>query len=456
MDADLGASRTRKNGGGPSSGISAAGPVLSSFSPSSSYLVVNELSWFPPLDLSSPLDEVLFMYYVPEICPRCTMYNDSSNGFQSIIIPMSANHQSIMHSILAVAAFYRRRDVTAYEVVSLTQKENALVHVRNKIVANSVEDYDESIVLAIMLCVFEVKDGSGPDWAKHLQGGLSILQSKVQKQGSEMWAGGVSWWANKFFGYLAVNSATESEMHPPALLETPEFWLSEGFEVEDIDGLMGCSSEAMAITASVCNLPRARNNHLIDPIDIDRRSHDLECRLFDLKQHSTQLFMTLQETSNLRDIVAMFLEDRYFLPRAKILALTAEARRQAAYISLYICVQGIPVHRLEVQTRVMDCLLCITAVAQLMMADDSPVWGMTPLVWPLFVAGTSALQDEDRFQVVEVFEQLQTTKCLGNVARARNMVKTIWKQYDMETNVRHAELWRLYVDPNSKWPLSLA
>ncbi|KAJ3547383.1 hypothetical protein NM208_g1540 [Fusarium decemcellulare] len=323
-----------------------------------------------------------------------------------------------MHSILAVAAFYRRRDVTAYEVVSLTQKENALVHVRSKIGANSVEDYDESVVLAIMLCVFEVKDGSGPDWAKHLQGGLSILQTQVQKQGSHMWAGGVSWWANKFFGYLAVNSATENEMHPPALLETPEFWLSEGFEVGDIDGLMGCSSEAMAITAS--------------------------------------LLMTLHETSNLRDIVAMFLEERHFLPRAKILALTAEARRQATYILLYICVKGVPVHRLEVQARVVDCLMCITAVAQLMMADDSPVWGMTPLVWPLFVAGTSALQDEDRFQVVEVFKQLQTTKCLGNVARARNMVKTIWKQYDMETNVRHAELWRLYVDPNSNWPLSLA
>jgi Fungal specific transcription factor domain len=158
------------------------------------------------------------------------MYNDQSNGFQSIIIPMSANHQSIMHSILAVAAFYRRRDVVAYEVVSLTQKENALVHIRSKVFADSVDDYDESIVLAIMLCVFEVKDGSGPDWAKHLYGGRSILQSKVQQQGSQMWADGLSWWANKFFGYLAVNSATGNES--PALMERPEFWLSQGFEVE--------------------------------------------------------------------------------------------------------------------------------------------------------------------------------------------------------------------------------
>lgn len=36
------------------------------------------------------------------------------------------------------------------------------------------------------------------------------------------------------------------------------------------------------------------------------------------------------------------------------------------------------------------------------------------------------------------------------------MVKAIWKQYDMGTHFRQAELWRLYVDPNAKWPLSLA
>ncbi|KAK7408306.1 hypothetical protein QQX98_009508 [Neonectria punicea] len=367
LDMGTDSEATRNRGWNPPSEMRAASPISASSSPSSSYILVDEPSWFSPLDFSSPLDEMLFMYY-----------------------------------------------------------------------------YDELIVLAIMLCVFEIKDGSGPDWAKHLYGGRSILQSKVQKRGSQMWAGGLSWWANKFFGYLAVNSANGNELESLATMETPEFWLSQGFEVDDIDGFMGCSSKTMAITAAICNLARARNNDRIDTSDLDVRGNDLECRIFDLKQRSTQLFVTLQETSNLKDIVAMFLEDRYVMPRAKVVALTAEARRQAAFILLYICVKAIPVHRLEVRARVMDCLLCITAVAQLMVADDSPVWGMTPLVWPLFVAGASALRDEDRFQVVE------------NVARAAAMVKAIWKQYDMETNVRHAELWKLYVDPNSEWPLSLA
>lgn len=176
---------------------------------------------------------------------------------------------------------------------------------------------------------------------------------------------------------------------------------------------MGCSSEVMAITAAVCNLARMRNNHHIEASDIALSGNELECRLFDVRQRSTQLLLTIQEFSDLRDIVAKLLEDQSSMPRAKILALAAEARRQATFILLYVCVKDIPVHRLEVQARVMDCLLCITAVAQLMTADDSPVWGMTPIIWPLFVTGASALRDEDRFQVAGVLDQLQKLKCLG-------------------------------------------
>lgn len=160
------------------------------------------------------------------------MYNDASNGFQNIVIPMSTNHQSIMHSILAVAAFDRRRKDAFYGVVALKQKENALLHVRSKVLANSAQDYDESIVLAIMLCVFEIKDGSGEDWAKHLHRGRAILHSQVQKKGSQLWAGGIAWWANKFFGYLAVNSASGKEPEASEIFETHELWLSKGFEVE--------------------------------------------------------------------------------------------------------------------------------------------------------------------------------------------------------------------------------
>lgn len=169
----------------------------------------------------------------------------------------------------------------------------------------------------------------------------------------------------------------------------------------------------MAITAAVCNLARAKYNRRVAGHFLEARGNDLEWRLLNLKQRSTQLSVTMHETSSAKELVAGFLEDCFLMPRAKLTALTAEARRQATLILLYICVKGLPVRGAHVQTRVADCISCISAVARLTTANDLLLWGITPLVWPLFVAGASALQDEHRLQVLQVFEQLLTTKFLG-------------------------------------------
>lgn len=45
-----------------SRGMLGGGTVSTSPSPSSAYLIVDEPSWFAPLEFSSPLDDILFMY----------------------------------------------------------------------------------------------------------------------------------------------------------------------------------------------------------------------------------------------------------------------------------------------------------------------------------------------------------------------------------------------------------
>lgn len=425
--------------------------------------LVDEPSWFPPLEIPSDLDEMLFMYYAIEICPRCTMYDDSSNGFRSIIIPMSAAHPSVMHSILAVAAFYQRQRDPEFEIVALEQKENALVHIRREFQRQPERTHEELIATAIMLCVFEIKDGSGPNWNKHLHGGRSILQSRVRGPGSQIWGDGIAWWANKFFGYQSINGASTSQQEESRLLQEPEFWLSQGLGVQDIDGFMGCSSEMMSITARISALIRATYEENLPDGLLDHHASQLERCLFEIQQHCPHLPATMGErisattgNNSLQDMIAAFLHHPTVRARAKILALTAEARRQAALVLLHLCARRVPVWRGEVQSRVSSCLVCVGAVAQLMAAADAPVWGMTPLVWPLFIAGAAAVREEDRFRIADVFAKLRVSKCLGNVERAESVVKSIWKQHDMAgSDGDRLELWRLYVNPNPKWPLSL-
>lgn len=163
------------------------------------------------------------------------MYDDTSNGFRTIVIPMSAHSPAVMHSVLAVAAFYQRHQDPAFGIAALEQKEKALVHVRRQASPDAHPDqtHDELIAAAIMLCVFEIKDGSGPNWNRHLYGGRSILKGKVPVCGSQAWGGGIAWWANKFFSYQAVNGAASTLDDPQAgTLVTPELWLSQGLGIQ--------------------------------------------------------------------------------------------------------------------------------------------------------------------------------------------------------------------------------
>ena len=143
---------------------------------------------------------------------------------------MSAHHESVMHSVLAVAAFYRKQEDPSYHIRALEQKENALIHLRRSYQDDPERKHEEMIATAIMLCVFEIKDGSGPNWDKHLYGGRSILLSKVQSSRREFWSDGISWWANKFFGYQRVNGVSPDELEDSILLSTSNFWLSQGLE----------------------------------------------------------------------------------------------------------------------------------------------------------------------------------------------------------------------------------
>lgn len=183
---------------------------------------------------------------------------------------------------------------------------------------------------------------------------------------------------------------------------------------------MGCSSEMMSITARISALIRATYEENLPDSLLHRRADQLERYLFEIQQHCPHLPATMgerisatTENNSLRDMIAAFLHHPTIRARAKILALTAEARRQAALVLLHLCVRKVPVWRGEVQSRVSNCLVCVGAVAQLMAAADAPVWGMTPLVWPLFIAGAAAVREEDRFQIADAFAKLRVSKCLG-------------------------------------------
>lgn len=182
---------------------------------------------------------------------------------------------------------------------------------------------------------------------------------------------------------------------------------------QEIDGFMGCSSELMALTAEVIAAARRYQIHPGKERSSTSYLGSLERRLHMVVQSCSHISLILSESSPLGSLIESFLVQPEVLVRSKILALTAEARRQASLLLLYVGVRGFCTSRTEVRVRVANCLLCLSAVSQLMPAEDAPLWGMTPIIWPLFMAGSCVTTESQRIQVMEMFENLKRSKCLG-------------------------------------------
>ena len=65
----------------------------------------------------------------------------------------------------------------------------------------------------------------------------------------------------------------------------------------------------------------------------------------------------------------------------------------------------------SVKYRVDKCLRCIKEVSLLLSAGATPMWGTTPTLLPLFMAGKNSME-ENRVQVVEMYNVLQKQSLL--------------------------------------------
>ncbi|KAJ5586349.1 hypothetical protein N7450_006136 [Penicillium hetheringtonii] len=67
--------------------------------------------------------------------------------------------------------------------------------------------------------------------------------------------------------------------------------------------------------------------------------------------------------------------------------------------------------------------------------DPNTEWNMMrtavlPL-WPLFLAGCCAFEEEERVKVMQLFEELEGIHRFGNVAPAMEVIKMVWRQKDL-------------------------
>jgi hypothetical protein len=63
--------------------------------------------------------------------------------------------------------------------------------------------------------------------------------------------------------------------------------------------------------------------------------------------------------------------------------------------------------------------------------------------WPLFVLACEADRDDQRIEVLQALERMDTERHIGNIRVLRDIIETFWKQQDLQADTGRS--------PNTKW-----
>lgn len=68
--------------------------------------------------------------------------------------------------------------------------------------------------------------------------------------------------------------------------------------------------------------------------------------------------------------------------------------------------------------------------------------------WPVFITACEARTEEERIYILEVLDQMDEVRNIGNVCVMRSIIEAVWKQQDLrETSVKSEAIqWWLCID----------
>ncbi|KAI9740433.1 MAG: hypothetical protein M1834_005013 [Cirrosporium novae-zelandiae] len=453
------------------------------------------LSAIPGKFVSSSHDSALLSYYEGIICSTATLLDDElHNPYRYVILPMALQSEGLYHATLAIAANTLRLAYPKYAVVALEHRQRALkslIRATRKAEWNA-EEMDEMLGLVLMLCWFEISDGSRPTWVAHLNGFQSLIQyiqqhsyyTSLQNQKLDRFF-------RLYFAFHLVmaktafrmddvtppssnattptgvlttsllssthseNSSPCSELgsplesggsadtcvgYPSCSKSTDFLSLNMEFDsLNEIDPYMGFSNALLLLINEIADLAQSSSytsspRNLIavgEESAIQAKVKRLKTSLENLKQ-SPPFYGTTKTKEG---------TPKGYQKHELVLKATAEAYRLGALVFLYeTC--SLLTARAASLTNPEPPLLGPEEKEQyiskiLHLIDESNYDDMSIMttaacpLWALFLAGCCSRKEHNRVVVLSIFEAWEGQKRFGNVTPAREVVEMVWRQRDL-------------------------
>ncbi|KAJ0108792.1 uncharacterized protein J7T55_011283 [Diaporthe amygdali] len=390
---------------------------------------MERISARPSLALSphSPVvgeDAMLLAYYEQIIAPMCSTTR-ALNGFRHHILSIALSRRdratrALCRSMLAIAAHHRQRPRAA-----LTHKTGAMKALYESLAAPSDDDSvlgaEAQLATSMMLCMYDVFDEQEAQFHLHLNGAKKILSKMSPLQREHP----VSQFLMEWLLYYDVLS---DFAHPCRSIQDELRLPFYSNPVPNlIVGLLGCSIEVFESISSI-------NQMRTMILDLDAEHHVPDKTFEQRAAVEQKLQIAWQQLSP--DEVATSTD-----AQMKAALATAELYRLASLLYLQRVVP-------DIGDEVRRAAYLRQAFAAL---NDVPV-ATGP--WPVFIVACEARTDEGRIYILEILDQMDKVRNVGNVRVMRTILETIWKQQDLREHSGMTEMkqWWLCADSSVAVP----
>lgn len=393
------------------------------------------------------------------MCKKCALLDANRNTYRRVIVPISFHSQLVLQSCLAAAATQMTRLSSHYSQAALRYRGSCLKSLHRHIaylssgqIPTMVSTKTEILGAILMLCFFDYFNSSFQGslahrqqvgWKVHLDGARRILDLKTTTESPQCDQAVSSFLGHylathSVFSYTTLTDPSEGE----ALLRGGRYWLRRTVRPDsEINSFAGCSNELLMILLDI--IARVRKA----PINSQRSKSfgtDMLARLDSLVQYSP----TTGEEQPSSPVVGQPLDvlilatpttspsESSFLSQRMNLAVS-NAFRHAAII---LCHYLIPSTTISSSPRIQQSVSII--LSSLYTSFDDLVWpkldqGHSIFLWPYFIAGCHAFQDEDRIVVATKFRTLRERgeSLCRIVDPMLEIIERVWKQNDLETEI---------------------
>lgn len=370
-----------------------------------------------------------------------TTIDDNTNGFRLDIIPMAlssdAGSQSLLHATLALSSYHlgREEDALNHKVKALKLLSESFKH--------SIASRLSQFAACMMLCVYSVSkwwahyrqklrqckvfDASDTTWHLHLQGAKSISATLTSQERSTPSSNFFSSWFD-YHETFSTYSHTDAVASVSSIstIKLPE----SNTDTRKIIGTLGSSAELLGLISCINQLRRIKDSKPWSPGQPPREALDIVMRI------RSQLRNLVQDVhiSTEQPVTEHTRHNR--------ISLTAEFYRIGALMYLYEIVPSQTLPNLEVEDLVADGF----AVLEQLEICTSP--------WPLFVLACNVTSDINRLKTLQVLDDMDQKRRIGNYQIIRGLIQAVWKQQDLAIDEKMPTQvdWRSLIDSKSSVP----